>query len=620
MTSTLILSITDGHVTFGKKTVFQSLSFNIHQGTKICLIGKNGVGKTTLMRMITGDCPLDGGERWLANDLTIGYLQQDVRHKTGQTVLDFVLEIYENEDERNLNYYKVQATLEPLGLQENDIMDNLSGGQLRRAALAKILVEEPDLLLLDEPTNHLDLQAIEWLEKYLKYYRGTILCISHDRMFLANISDQVFWLDRGVIKVCPRGFEYFEEWSTLLLEQEERELRNRQKFVDQEVAWASQGVKARRKRNVRRLEIMKREREKLKADVSSFRRMMAKIDLGTVEQEISSQNVAEFFKVSRSFTNKDGTEKKILDQFSIKIQRGDRIGILGSNGSGKSTFLKLLVGELEPDAGKIKLAKTLNFSYFDQNRSSLNHEKSLRWNLCQQGGDYVDVMGKPRHVCGYLRDFMFDPQSAEDPVKILSGGQKNRLLLAKILANPGSFLILDEPTNDLDMDTLDMLEEILSRYEGTLLVVSHDRDFLDQTVTKILAFEGDCKVEGYIGGYSDYLQSKNNNQDVDVEENVAIQKPKHKKANEKPDAPKIETKKLTYKLQYELDNLPQKIEQMEQELKAIEKSLADADLYKQQPDEFDKKSKRFAALKAELEQAEMRWLELTEMQQLSSNS
>ncbi|MDA0902113.1 MAG: ATP-binding cassette domain-containing protein, partial [Proteobacteria bacterium] len=483
-------------------------------------------------------------------------------------------------------------------------------GQLKRADLARTLIENPDLLLLDEPTNHLDFAAIRWLENYLNSYRGTIVCISHDRTFLRNISDKVFWLDRGRIRVCPKGYAHFDDWSQALLEQEERELMNRQKIIELEEEWASRGVKARRKRNMRRLENVKADRERLKADKSLFRQTMQKMELAPLTTELSSKLVAEFIKVNKKFKEDGRKEKVILDNFNLRVLRGDKIGILGNNGSGKTSFLKLLIKELEPDAGKIKLAKNIEISYFDQKRSNLDPQKSLWKTLCPNG-DHIEVMGKNRHVCGYLKDFLFDPKAANDLVGTLSGGQKNRLMLAKTLANPGNCLILDEPTNDLDMDTLDILEEILANYKGTLFVVSHDRDFLDQTVNKVLAFEGDGVVEPYIGGYSDYLeQSKGGNLAIDNQGEAKGTT----KASDKEPTPKGQ-KKLTYKLQYELDNLPRRIEALEKELVNLNAKFSNPDFHNQPSEEKDKILKLSKETNEELAKLEERWLELAEMKE-----
>jgi len=601
---TAILTIHDALITFGNKPLFEDLSLNIHENSKICLIGKNGAGKTTLMSMITGERELDSGKRWIAPGLKIGYLKQQIKPNKGQSVYDFIFSALDPERQNDDYKYMVDMVAEPLELDLNSDMSELSGGQLRRASLAYALVEDPDLLLLDEPTNHLDLRGIEWLENYLLSFPGTFICVSHDKRFLENISNKVFWLDRGKIRVCPEGFKKFPEWSEMLLEQERRELENRQRNLDIEVEWANRGVKARRKRNIRRLEEMKKERSALKSDKSSFFQAIKKVDLPPLKADEASKVQAEFIKVSKNFT-KDEKEKTILDQFSLRIINKDRIGILGKNGSGKSTFLKLLVKDLEPDAGKIKLGHNITISYFDQNRSALDPKKSLWETMCPNGGDYIEVGSKTRHVCGYLKDFMFDPKMAHSLVGTLSGGQQNRLMLAKVLANPGSFLILDEPTNDLDMDTLELLEDILANYNGTLFVVSHDRDFLDRTVNKVLAFEGEGDIQGYIGGYSDYLV-----------ESGGAPKPKINKPKQSKESPKQEVKKkqkLSYKLQFELDNLPKQIKKLETKIANQKTKLEQPDLYAQNPEEFSKLTIDLAHNQHELDKLETRWLELSEL-------
>ena len=617
MSSNLLLSVKDSSVRYTNVPIFENLSFNIHENAKIALVGKNGAGKSTLMNIITGARDLDEGERWELPGLSIGYLKQDIAPKDGQSIFDFIFEEIQGED-REMQQYKVELICDALELEQGAMMTKLSGGQLRRAGLARALVEEPDILLLDEPTNHLDLAAIEWLEGYLNSYRGAILCISHDRAFLANITNKIFWLDRGGLKVSPRGFGYFEEWSEMLLEQEERELQNRKQSVGLEVEWMNKGVKARRKRNVRRLEQVKKMRDQLIADQAAYRRATAKIkitDKRSGEEEHSSKNVAEFHNVYKTFENKEtGTTTNILDKFSIKIRRGDRIGLLGRNGSGKTSFLKLLIGEHQPDQGRVKRRKELEFSYFDQKRADLNPEDSLWKTLVPSGGDYINVMGKERHVCGYLKDFMFDPSDARRAVSTLSGGQKNRLMLAKILADPKSCLILDEPTNDLDMETLDMLEEILINYQGTLIIVSHDRDFLDQTVTKILAFEGNAVVEQHIGGYSDYLENKKK------QNAPKLSKPKDKIKTEKPVAPiaadekeaKTTPVKLTYKDQRALDLLPKEIAKLESRIAGLETKLAAPDFYQENPDDFHATVKELETIKGRLAEKEDLWLELEE--------
>ncbi len=607
MAATLLLSVQEAHVRYANRTLFDDLTFNICEGEKICLVGKNGAGKTTLMNVITGVRELDGGEHWQLPGSSIGYLQQEITYKPDQTVYDFVFHGLKEENQTHTHAYKVEMVLQPLELNVDDRMKNLSGGQLRRVALARALVEEPDILLLDEPTNHLDLDIIEWLENYIRNYQGAVVCISHDKAFLSAISNKVFWLDRGRLRVCPRGFKHFEDWQIELLEQEERELQNRKKQVEMEMEWASRGVKARRKRNIRRMQQAYEARDKLKADQISFRRLVSKVKLDPLEFEGSSKVVGEFYNVHKKFGD-EGREKVILDRFNFRILRGDRIGILGKNGTGKTTFLRMLVGEVAPDMGTVKMAKDMHFSYFDQKRRDLNLEDSLWKTLSPSGNDFIDVMGRMRHVCGYLKDFLFDPSLAHSPVSLLSGGQKNRLLLARVLANPGSFLILDEPTNDLDMETLDMLEEILSQYKGTMLIVSHDRDFLDQTVTKILAFEGNGEIEGIIGGYTDYLAYK--------KEKLAGLSPVFMEKSGRdavPEPVKAPAKKLSYKYKFEMEKLPTKIVALQQELENVERMLEDASLYERDPGGFHALSARIPVIRSDIEAAQLRLLELEDM-------
>lgn len=621
MTQPLALSVHDMVITFGGKPLFDHLSFNIHKRDRICLIGRNGAGKTTLLQVIAGTREIDAGKRWEDPGITIGYLPQDMEVVSNETVFNHIYEALPQEQQDDQQRHVVERMLAPLELRADDRINQLSGGQLRRVALARALVAAPDVLLLDEPTNHLDLEGIEWLEQFLASYKGTVLCVSHDRTFLASISNKVFWLDRGKIKVCPKGFKYFEEWSNDLLAQEERELRNRERSMAIELEWANRGVKARRKRNIGRLEAIRKERQQLKSDRSLFNKTMRKVELEPLEPSMVSKVVAEFHKVGKVFEQED-EKTVILDGFNLRIMRGDRIGILGKNGSGKTSFLRLLVGEMKPDRGKVTLSKTAEISYFDQKRQELNPSHSLWRTLSPEGGDYIEVGGKKRHVCGYLNDFLFDPKSAQDLVGTLSGGQKNRLMLARVLANPGNVLILDEPTNDLDMDTLDMLQEILSTYKGTLLVVSHDRDFLDQTVTKVLAFEGNGRVDGYIGGYTDYLQEsgkktitlKKKTTNISAATEVMDKKKKEKKIIKQRIFPlPVSRKRLSYKIQREWDALPAKIEELEMEMAHLSVLLSDPKLYQQDPDKFHAASERLPRVQEALTEAEERWLILDDM-------
>ena len=612
MSQQLLLSIRDAMVIYKETPIFENFDLNIHQGLRTALIGKNGAGKSTIMKVISGVKGLDEGKKWVEPGISIGYLGQEINFNEEITVFDFIFSNILGE-ERELYKYKVDIIADSLKLNVCSKMKMLSGGQIRRAGLARALVEEPEILLLDEPTNHLDLNAISWLENYLNSYRGSLICISHDKRFLENISNQIFWIDRGKLRVCSRGFKFFNEWSSMLLEQEARELARRKQILAQEAEWASRGVKARVKRNVRRLNKVKEMRDKLKKDESSFRHTTKKIHIEPIKDfDSHSKIIAEFYNVNKEFYS-DGQKLKILNGFNLRIKKGDRIGIIGQNGSGKTTFLKLLLKELKVDSGSIKIKKDFECSYFDQNRSDINDNYSLKDTLAPNGGDYVNVRGKMRHVYGYLKDFMFESSIILDKVSTLSGGQKNRLQLSKILANPKSCLILDEPTNDLDMETLDMLEEILINYAGTLLLVSHDRDFLDQTVTKILSFEGNGDIQQYIGGYSDYFAycQKSKKQNLIINHS-STQNLSSKKIQEK-DTDNKSIKKLSFKLEFELKNLPLKISEKEKEIKNFSKDLSDPNFYLNDPEGFLLTSKNLADARSKLEKYELRWLELEEL-------
>ena len=602
MSSQLILSIKEAMVRFKDKPIFEDLNFNLHQKSRIALVGKNGSGKTTLMKMIAGEIELEEGERWLENKIEIGYLNQEFINLSNKNILQELVSTINDDEEKK---FKIDIITEALNINLKSKLIDLSGGQLRKVGLAKALINEPDILLLDEPTNHLDLEVIEWLENYLNKYNGTIICVSHDRTFLSNVTNKVFWIDRGNLKISPKGFKFFDEWSQSLLEQEEKELKNRKQSLSVDIEWASKGVKARVKRNVRRLNQIKLMQKQLEEDESSYRRAISKIKVNSnIKFKDHAKSISEFFNVSKSFkTNSE--EIKILENFNFKINKGDRIGILGGNGSGKTTFLKLLLKEEIPDKGTIKNFKNIEFSYFDQKRSDLFLKETIKKNMCPSGGDYINVMGKDRHVYGYLKEFQFDPKILNDYVSTLSGGQKNRLMLAKILANPKSCLILDEPTNDLDMDTLDLLEEILINYKGTLIIVSHDRDFLDQTVTRILAFQGDGKVIDCIGGYSDYLKLKKNsfkNKNLIKHDLNKVKKDNQSKISN--------NNKLTYKLEHELSIIPSEIKKLETIISQMNNILSDADLYTKNIDKFLESSKTLEMSKKKLDELETRWLEL----------
>ena len=543
MSSSLIYSLREAYISYSKKEIFTDLTFNLQRGELIALVGKNGVGKSTLMNVISGKQDIDQGEVWSPEGLQLYYFNQDFHFiNEDQTIENELSKLFKDENE----YYKIYIFCENLFLDKTKNIKTLSGGQKRRVGMIKSLIVDSDILLLDEPTNHLDLESIVWLENYLKNYNGAILCVSHDRQFLNNFTNKVFWLDRGNLKVSPKGFNNFYQWSADLLDQEARELRNRKQFVNIETEWASRGVKARVKRNIKRVQRAKELKQQLENDVSSYKRAIAKIKTKAITaSDNEAKSIIEFYNTFLSY--KSPSAKIILKDFTFKIAKNDRIGVLGNNGTGKSSFLKILVGELEVDKGTVKVKKDLEFSYFDQMRNDLKDEFPIKKILVPNGGDYIKVYGKERHVCSYLKDFMFDPSKVNETVGTLSGGQKNKLLLSKVLANPKTGLILDEPTNDLDIETLDLLEEMLVQYKGTLLIVSHDRDFLDQTVNKILFFEGDGEVTFFNGGYSDFLQYQTILEEEKKLNNTIVN---NNTSKSKRDSNGKNKKKLTYKLEY----------------------------------------------------------------------
>ncbi len=595
--SDLIFSLRNVEIKFGKKLIFQDLDLNLHKGDMIALVGKNGVGKSTLMKTINGDQDIDNGIIWNYPNLQVSYFSQ----KFSTFKKTKVWEIFEdliNED----NKHVIDIYCNKLNLDKNSIITKLSGGQIRKVNLISTLLKEFDVLLLDEPTNHLDLECIEWLENYLKDLKKTIICISHDRTFLSNFTNKVFWLDRGKLRVSPRGFDNFDEWSEELLDQEYREIRNRKQFVNIELEWANKGVKARVKRNEKRLKRAKELKKQLEIDEASYRSAIKSLKPEIAKKSIDqSRFIAEYKDAYFKYPTQN---KNVFEKLSIKIAKNDRIGLLGKNGTGKSTFLKTLLKEIKITSGILKIKKNLEFSYFDQMRNDLNGRKSVKDILVPSGGDYLKVQGRDRHVCSYIKEFQFDPKNINHTIQTLSGGEQNRLLLAKVLASPKTGLILDEPTNDLDLDTLDFLTEMLSNYSGTLLIVSHDRDFLDQTVNKILYFDTNGNVSLFLGGYSDFLKSQKNSE-------IKIRTKKSKniiKNNTK-------TKKLSYKYKFELENIPNEITLIQKNLDRITEELKETNLYLKNYNRFLEITKEMENLKKKLKIKEERWLEILEIEE-----
>ncbi len=492
-----IFYIKEGDLSFADKKILSSLELYVSPGDRICLVGRNGCGKSSLMKIIDGEYELDSGELFQDPAIKIGHLKQDMKLLPEGKIYDFVLSSFK--DDYDGNKYQADIILKQLSIDGNSGLENCSGGQIRRVCLAKALINSPDILLLDEPTNHLDILAIEWLEDYIHNYNGAVICISHDRTFQENISNKIWWIDRGYLRKSSKGFKYYDQWREEIIEVEESALRKMNRKLEVEKGWLNTGVTARRKRNQKRLANLHNLRESYKAHQSNLKSAKVRLQIELAEEMKKTKFIIEAENISYNFPG-----KKLFDNFTFKVKKGEKIGVIGPNGIGKSTFIRILIKDIEPELGKVKHGTNLEITYFDQYRSELNPTHSLKQTLCPTGGDQIFLKDRTMHVAGYLKKFMFDPKIIEDKVSTLSGGEANRLLLAKALISPGNFLILDEPTNDLDMDSLEMLLEILADYTGTLIIVSHDRDFLERLVTRTLVFTGEEIIDLY-GGYTDYL-------------------------------------------------------------------------------------------------------------------
>lgn len=488
MLNDVFLSLNSCEFAFGKRIIFDDISLSIHRDDKTAIVGKNGVGKSTLFNIISNKIKIDSGELWINPKINIGYLNQREKFKENINILDFLRTCVEDP---NNSDFSIKRLCKGLKIDINQTLDKLSGGMKRKLNLASIVIKDPDLLLLDEPTNHLDLESIEWLQTYLvNEFKGSFLVISHNRSFLKKVTNKVFWIDRTKIRISPKGFREFNEWSQSLINQEKREIDNKKKILFQEMEWMAKGVTARRKRNVRRKENFFNFKEEFENQRRDFLKSISKVKINYEENESNSPNLlVNFFNVKKKFTVLD-KEKVILKNFNYKLMKGEKIGIIGKNGSGKSTFLNLVVNNNTVTEGSIKIRKNIEISLFDQSGIQFDNEKTIKENLIPGGGDYLFVGEKKSHICGYLKNFLFDPKKIDYKVGLLSGGERNRLLLAKILANPREILILDEPTNDLDMETIDILIDFLKVYDGGVLVASHDKDFLEQVVDKYLFLDG----------------------------------------------------------------------------------------------------------------------------------
>jgi ATP-binding cassette subfamily F protein uup len=628
-----VISLSNAQLAFGHVPLLDHAEFSLEAGERVGLIGRNGTGKSSLLKIIAGRSKLDDGLLVMQQGLKIAYVEQEPQFAPDMTVFDAVasgmgdlqalLTEYDalttqfggdNDDalmERmhdiqttldaadawNLNH-KVEATLDRLNLARDVTIATLSGGMQKRVALARGLVSAPDVLLLDEPTNHLDFSSILWLEDLLRDFKGSVLFITHDRRFLDNVATRIIELDRGRLLSFPGNFTTYQARKADLLVNEEVENAKFDKFLAQEEVWIRKGVQARRTRDegrVRRLEELRRVRSERREQQGQV-----KLDIGTGDR--SGKIVAELEDVSKRYG-----ERSIVRNFSATILRGDKVGLIGPNGAGKTTLLKIILGEEAPDSGSVKQGTKLQVAYFDQMRAQLNDEASLADTIAP-GSDWVEVNGQRKHVMTYLNDFLFAPERARSPVKSLSGGERNRLLLARLFAKPANVLVLDEPTNDLDIDTLELLEELLAEYKGTVFLVSHDRTFLDNVVTGVIVAEGDGMWREYVGGYSDWERVRGT--DAPAQKPGKLAESKVEAPAAAPvSAPAFRQKKLSYKEQRDLETLPGLMAQMEAEQKTITEKLADAAVYAQ-PEEVRRLNQRYAEIEEQLLQALERWEEL----------
>ncbi|MDO7198625.1 ATP-binding cassette domain-containing protein [Acinetobacter pittii] len=629
------ITLRDVQLAFGGPALLDGANFNLERGERVCLIGRNGEGKSTLLKLIEGSLLPDSGEVSIQNGLTVSMLAQDVPMDSGK-VADIVadgageaaevLRAYHEATDAcmlgdmeacdrmgNLQHKldqldgwalenKVNALLSKMGLDPNADLADLSGGRKRRVLLARALLTQPDVLLLDEPTNHLDVESIEWLEKFLLDQNNlTLLFISHDRSFVDSIATRIVELDRGILRGYEGNYSRYLELKAQQMEAEEKQNALFDKKLAEEEAWIRQGIKARRTRNEGRVRALKALREESKAR----RSQQGKVSMATQEANRSGKLVFDIEHLSVSYD-----DKPLIKDFSTLVMRGDRIGLVGDNGVGKTTLIKAILGEIE-HGGSVKTGTQLEVAYFDQLRNALDLEKTVMANV-SEGSDFVDVNGNRRHIYSYLQDFLFSPERARTPVKALSGGERNRILLAKLLLKPSNLIVMDEPTNDLDMVTLELLEEMLSEYKGTLLLISHDRAFMDNVVTSTWVFDGKGNIAEYIGGYQDYLLQRPDDKVVDQKSDV-------KKAQAKAEAEKaaaqsnLKKVKLSYKDQRELEQLPAEIEKLEVEQAELSDKLADGSWFVSNADEATKASQRLAEIEEVLLEKLERWDELEQM-------
>ncbi len=571
--------------------MFRELDIHVGTRDRLALIGRNGAGKTTLLKLIAGRIDADEGRRTIVPGTRVILLEQDPQVSGFATLEDFVM-AGDDAPEK----HEAEAIADQLGIDLSREAASASGGERRRAAIVRALAQDPDVLLLDEPTNHLDIAAIEWLENWLARFRGAFIVISHDRTFLTRLTRQTLWLDRGAIRRAEVGFGGFEAWTETVYAEEARNAERLDAKLKLEEHWLLRGVTGRRRRNQGRLAKLK----EMRATRAAMLGPQGAANLTIGNDDVRTKTVIDAKGVTKKFG-----DRTIIDNLTLRVTRGDRIGIVGKNGAGKTTLLKLLTGELAPDIGHIRLAKTLDGVIIDQQRSLMSPEKTVRDVLCD-GGEWIEVQGVKKHIAGYLKEFLFDPNMTEARIATLSGGERSRLLLAREFARPSNLLVLDEPTNDLDLETLDLLQEVIGDYQGTVLIVSHDRDFLDRTVTVTLGLDGSGHVDVVAGGYEDWERQRTQRLQ---EKRPATAKASPTATSAPPPAPRA---KLTYKDQRDYDLLPKRIEEMDKAIARNETLLADPALYTRDFARFEALTKAIERERAEKEAAEMRWLELAE--------
>jgi len=623
------------HVSFGGPAILESISVSIEAGERLCLLGRNGTGKSTLLKVVSGEVKADSGDLELKQNLKIAVLDQEPRGNLQGSIFDIVaiglgenaqyLQDYhhalhnfsENNNEQTIaelqraqdqvdihNAWQLNQQVEEVlsRMQLDGDMDyaSLSGGMKRRVLLAKALVIKPDILLLDEPTNHLDLNAIQWLEEQLLSYKGALMFITHDRSFMRKLSTRIIELDRGCLTSYPGSYDTYLRRKAEALHAEEVENAHFDKRLAQEEVWIRQGIKARRTRNEGRVRAL----EKMRVERKQRRNQVGKVAMKAVQAERSGKLVSEAENISFDYEG-----EPLIKDFSTTILRGDKIGILGPNGVGKTTLLRLLLGDLKPVTGTIKNGTKIEVAYFDQFRAQLNDQASVIDNL-SQGREFVEINGSRKHVIGYLQDFLFAPERARSPVSMLSGGERNRLLLAKLFSKPSNILVLDEPTNDLDIETLELLEELVMEYRGTVLLVSHDREFVNNVVTSTLVFEGQAQVNEYVGGYDDWLKQASAGSDAGSKADNKKSSESNLNQDKASQLNKDRPKKLSYKDQRELEALPAQIEIFEEEVESLQSKMANDTFYKQDKEEIQKVQEQLVAAEAKLSHCYTRWEEL----------